>query len=185
MATHDTEARLIELMRAYQSGEAGAFDDIYHALRAQIQRYLHSLTLHSQHTEDLLQETFLQLHRARRTYVPPRPVRPWAFGIARYVYLMDRRSEARRKTRELPGEHDFSAIPAPPDLEFFPQRDEVRRALGGLPLEAREPLLLHHVWGFSFREIGSLLGLRAGTAKVRAHRALSQLRDDLGVRDAS
>jgi DNA-directed RNA polymerase specialized sigma24 family protein len=39
-----------------------------------------------------------------------------------------------------------------------------------------ESLLLHHVWGFSFEEIGKMLGIRAGAARVRSTRAMSALR---------
>jgi DNA-directed RNA polymerase specialized sigma24 family protein len=52
-----------------------------------------------------------------------------------------------------------------------------------LPSDGREALLLHHVWGFSFVEIGGLLGIRGGTAKLRAHRALTALRSLLGGGD--
>ena len=46
--------------------------------------------------DDLLQETFMQIHRSRRTYEPGRPVTPWIYAIARHVYLMKRRSAGRR-----------------------------------------------------------------------------------------
>ena len=40
-------------------------------------------------------------------------------------------------------------------------------------------MLLHHVWGFSFGEIGAMLGIREGAAKLRAHRALQALRENV------
>ena len=48
-------------------------------------RYLRSRVPNRQEAEDLYQGTFLLLHRARRTYKPPRPVEPWLFAIARHV----------------------------------------------------------------------------------------------------
>ena len=49
--------------------------------------------------DDLVQETFLQLHRARHTYNPAFPLLPWAMAIARHVWLMDRRTLSRRRAR--------------------------------------------------------------------------------------
>ena len=46
-------------------------------------------------------------------------------------------------------------------------------------------LLLHHVWGFSFGEIGAMLGIREGTAKLRAYRAINTLREMLSRETAS
>ena len=88
--------RLRELMRAYQSGRFEAFDDLYAAIAPPLRRYLLSQARDAAKSDDLVQETFLQLHRARHTYDPAYPVMPWAMAIARHVWLMDRRTLSRR-----------------------------------------------------------------------------------------
>lgn len=177
-ATSRSEAadRLAMAMVAYQEGSLEAFEEIYRALSGDLRKYLLSLTLSSPLAEDLLQETFLQVHRSRGTYLHPRPVRPWAFGIARNVYLMDRRAWRRKRSLEDAGEDLLLELGLPAAVEKLADRDLVRRSFGLLSADQQEPLLLHHVWGFSFREIGGMLGIREGTAKVRAHRALEKLR---------
>ena len=70
---------------------------------------------------------------------------------------------------------ELPELPVPPASEGSENRALLRRAVAGLPAERREPLLLHHVWGFSFQEIAGMLGIREGAAKVRAHRARKQL----------
>lgn len=162
-------------MAAYQAGEAAAFERLYRQLAPKIRKYLISLTLSVPRAEDLLQETFLQIHRSRHTYAPPRPVEPWAFGVARHVYLMDCRAWARRRRLEVEPDKELPDLPVPPASEGSEDRALLRRAVAGLPAERREPLLLHHVWGFSFQEIAGMLGIREGAAKVRAHRARKQL----------
>lgn len=161
-------------MAAYQAGDIDAFEVVYRHLMPKLRRYLKSLTLNATLADDLLQETFLQMHRSRQTYLPGRPVEPWAFGIARHVFLMDRRSGMRRKRDQ----HDAipDELPIPAAFCDSTDRANLQRAVATLPEASRETLLLHHIWGFSFQEIGGLLGLRAGTAKVRAHRAMQQLR---------
>jgi len=162
-------------MVAYQAGELSAFERLHQHLSPRLRKYLISLSLNVPRAEDLLQETFLQIHRSRHTYSPQRPVAPWAFGVARHVYLMDCRSWARRRRLETEPLEDLPEIPVPPMGEGFPNRDLVSRAMTMLPEDRREPLILHHVWGFSFKEIAGILGIREGAAKVRAHRARKQM----------
>lgn len=163
-------------MLDYQRGEMAAFDKIYRSLSPVLHKYLLSLTLSAVRAEELLQETFLQLHRARNTYQPERPAKPWIFGIARHVYLMDCRAWYRRHRLEESGWEEPPELAVPSSFEGFASRDQLRRGLAQLSSEQREPLLLHHFWGLSFKEIAGVLGIREGAAKVRAHRALTKLR---------
>src|SRR6185295_16567824 len=82
--------------RQYLDGDIAAFDSLYDALAGRLRGYLMSLCRDAAVADDLLQDTFLQVHRSRRTYQPGRPVTPWIFAIARHVYLMNRRSTGRR-----------------------------------------------------------------------------------------
>jgi len=176
------EKRLIELMVGYQNGSMDDFSALYAALSKPLVRYLWTFVRNNTTAEDLLQDTFLQIHRARQTYTPPRPVRPWVYAITRHVALMHLRSTRRRK-EYLPAE-DLPEVPVLPDLEQFGDRDTVFRLLAELPRSGQEVLILHHMLGMSFEEIGSILGLATGTAKVRAHRALKALRkkiDEKGI----
>jgi RNA polymerase sigma-70 factor (ECF subfamily) len=61
-------------------------------------------------------------------------------------------------------------------MEASDGRKDLAAFLACLPELSRQVLLLHHVAGLSFREVGAVLGLSEGAAKVRAHRALEQLR---------
>ncbi len=183
--TEEREPDLRVLMVAYQAGELAAFDKLYGLLAPKLRGYLSSLTWNPSLAEDLLQETFLQIHRSRRTYMPGRPVRPWAFAIARHVFLMDRRRAARRSKFESGHLDELPEIPVPPSIEQLGTRTDVRKALARLADDGREAVLLHHVWGFSFGEIGALLGIREGTAKLRAYRAINTLREMLSRETAN
>ena len=177
------EDELSRLMIRYQRGEIEAFEQLFKRLQPVLKRYLLTLTLNAAHADDLVQETFLQLHRSRQTFSAHRPARAWAFGIARHVFLMDRRASLRRHRREQEQAKGFEDLVPPKALTSFATRDRLQRAIANLNSDQREPLLLHHVWGFSFDEISGLLGIRSGTAKVRAHRAMRRLREILGEED--
>src|SRR5436190_1933752 len=101
---------LRELMTAYQAGQLEAFDRLYFSLEAELRSFFRGRCRDAQRVDDLVQDTFLQLHRSRRSYLPGLPVRPWVFAIARRVFLMHLRKVRRR---EAPEATALSAVPEP------------------------------------------------------------------------
>jgi RNA polymerase sigma-70 factor (ECF subfamily) len=94
---------------------------------------------------------------------------------------MDRRRSVRKWEREVATADELPELPVPPEVENLGDSQQLQRALAQLPGGQREALLLHHVWGFSFKEVGATLGVRSGTAKLRAHRGILELRKLLGA----
>ena len=173
------DERLVELMSAYQQGELEAFEELFQLISVPIRNYLASLSRSIDLAADLMQETFFQVHRSRHTYSPPRPVRPWVYGIARHVYLMDRRSRGRKAKHETLAREDLPELPVASLAEDLPVTDELMRALAQLPEDRRESVMLHHLQGFSFKEIGGMLGISSRAAKLRSFRGIQKLRDIL------
>jgi len=175
------EDDLVALMVAYQAGRLDAFEALYRALADDVRRFFAASVREPSTALDLAQLTFLELHRARQTYRPPRPVRPWVFGIAVNVRRRHRREAASRARREAdaPDAMPDPVSPAPDVVGGV----AVRRALEQLPASRRRAWILHHVHGFSFEEIGRQLGIGAGAAKLRSSRAMRGLRALLTGRD--
>ncbi len=171
------EEKLVQWMVGYQAGSMDDFSSLYRALEKPLLRYLMTFVRNAAVADDLLQETFLQVHRARHTYIPPRPLKPWIYAVTRHVALMYLRSQRRRK--ESPPIDELPEVPMPPDIEGLADRATVERLLSRLPQEAREVVSLHHLLGLSFKEVGHVMGISPGAAKVRAHRALKTLREEL------
>ena len=183
-AIDDAGAReddLVPLMIAYQAGRLEAFEGLYRALADDVRRFFAASIADPSAALDLAQLTFLELHRARHTYRPPRPVRPWVFGIAVNVRRRHRREAASRARREADAP-DATADPVSPAPDVV-GGVAVRRALEQLPASRRRAWILHHVHGFSFEEIGRQLGIGAGAAKLRSSRAMRGLRALLTGRD--
>src|SRR5690242_18725666 len=155
------EPELQSLMVAYQAGRVEAFDALYAALAPDVRAYLLSACRDAARADDLLQETFLRLHRARATYQPGLPVRPWVRGIAKRVFLMDRRASVRRERREAAVDAD-RPVASRPGGEAPADRRWLLRGLAAVPADVREPFLLHHLIGFSFPEIAARLGIQVG-----------------------
>ena len=167
-------------MQGYLDGRIEAFDALYAAFAGRLRGYLLSQCRDASLADDLLQETFMQIHRSRRTYQPGRPVTPWVYAIARNVYLMKRRSAGRRVRFEEALAADSRTSDGSRDaLGTLAEGDAVRRALREVPPDQRQALLMHHVEGWSFVEIAARLGIRVNAAKTRAFRGMKKMREHL------
>lgn len=168
------EDKLRDLMVEYQSGRFDAFDEIYTSLAPALRRYLLGKARDAAKADDLVQETFLQIHRARHTFDPAYPLMPWAMAIARHVWLMHCRTASRR-----PWETDDVTemeIPVRAEAASLVDRMTVRRALGQVAAPRREAVIQHHVLGLTFREIAERAGIAETAAKLRSSRGIAQLR---------
>jgi RNA polymerase sigma-70 factor (ECF subfamily) len=177
----DDEEELVRLLAAYQAGELAAFERLYATLAGELRRYFTaSVGAPEGAAQDLVQDTFLEIHRSRHTYLPPLPVRPWVFGIARHVLGRHRRAAWRRARHEDCGAGPAEEAVAPSARLAIEPRD-VADALARLPASRREAWVLHHVHGLSFQQIAERFRIGAGAAKLRSSRAMRALRAALGV----
>jgi RNA polymerase sigma-70 factor (ECF subfamily) len=169
------------LMTAYaqSQGDARAFEPLFRALAPRLLGFFRRSGLSQEVSEDLVQATFVRLHQARARYRPGAPVRPWLFTIGARVRL-----DHLRKQRRSPAaaEADVDALqdtsePASPEQEQ--RAHHVRDALEALPPGLRIVIHLHRFEELSFPEIGEVLGIQAGAARVRAFRAYKMLRERL------
>ncbi len=171
------DPRLRILMAEYQGGSVEAFDRLHDALAADLKAYLTRLSRDPTRADDLLQETFLQIHRSRAAHTPGEPVRPWVFAIAKRVFLMYRRSSTRRARHEqLSVEARGDTPSVSTQTERLHARQEVESVLRHLPADGRRAFVLHHLWGLSFKEVGAKLGIKPGAAKIRSSRAARVMR---------
>jgi RNA polymerase sigma-70 factor (ECF subfamily) len=169
------DQELRALMIRYQGGSLEAFEEVYAQLAPGVRRYLSHLAGGLPIADDLVQETFLQMHRSRAAYNPEFAVRPWVFGLARNVFLMNRRA-ARQWAKIHESREDLPDFPVLPEADRLGSRDEIRRGIASLNADQAETLLLHHEWGFSFEEIAGMLGITAAAARARASRGMADLR---------
>ncbi|MCC7181789.1 MAG: sigma-70 family RNA polymerase sigma factor [Acidobacteria bacterium] len=169
--------QLRALMASYQAGEFAAFDELYRLVAPRVRRYLSSQARDAARVEDVLQETFLQLHRARRSYDPVHPLMPWVMAIARHCWLMELRRARRRPMMDDDLTAREPAVRA--EADGLPEAADLARALGLVPAAQRQALLAHHHWGLSFQEIGARLGIGETAAKLRSSRGVRRLREIL------
>lgn len=122
--------------------------------------------------EDLVSETFMRiLTRAPR--IETQTALAYLLAVARNTYLTGQ----RRRRREVPLPDGLLAPERDPagGLDGEARLQAVARALAGVPEGERAALLLRVDHDLSYEEIAAALGVSAGAAKVRVHRARARL----------
>lgn len=167
-------------MEAYVAGDASAFQRLFRMLAPSLHGFFARSVGAGAAAEDLLQTTFLKVHGARRSWRPGERLRPWVFTIAARVRVdWLRRNGRRSEEEELDAESEAGpqAKGDPGQAVLEQERAErVREAMERLPEPQRVVIHLHRFEGMGFAEIGQVLGITEGAAKLRAFRAYAQLR---------
>jgi RNA polymerase sigma-70 factor (ECF subfamily) len=176
------EARWRVWMVAAQAGDAASYEKLLHELLPQLRRFVGRRVFDAAVLEDVVQNVFLSLHRARHTYRPERPFAPWLYAIARNAVTDQIRAGGRRRSRELSLEEEGVAEPAvaPAPVEDDALSPELGRALASLPPRQREAVTLIHLEGLTVAEAADRAGVSKSALKVRAHRGYRALRALLG-----
>ena len=168
-----------ELMGAYIDGDKSAlrilFDRHSPALLGMLRRSLPA----EADARDLLQQTFLQLHRARNDFRRDARLKPWLFTIALNLKREYFRKRARKKETPMDPESYPEPSVEPRVLQGFEHSLQVREAVDALPESMRIVIEMHWFDELPFKEIAEILGLGLSAVKVRAHRGYKKLRESL------
>ncbi|UUW89389.1 RNA polymerase sigma factor [Pimelobacter simplex] len=153
------------------------FEELYRANAAELFGYVRRRT--TSDAEDLVAEVFATAWRRRADLPAPMLRRAWLYGAARRLLL----AQARRQGREEATVAELASRPEPPPADAGEaRRQAVRAALGRLSPAEREVLLLVEWERLTPAELAVALGVRAGTARVRLHRARRALAADPALR---
>jgi len=164
-------------MLAYAGGDAAALRQLFERYAPILLRLVQRHVGRDADAQDIVQQTFLQLHRARGDFRADMRVRPWIMTIALNLARDLLRRRGRRPEQVLE-EEALAAVPAgAPDVDVARR---VRAALSGLPRDQREVIELHWFDQLSFNEIAAIVGASSGAVRVRAHRGYQALRKTLG-----
>ena len=175
-------------MLEFRDGDAGAFDVLFRRWAGRVLRYVGRMVRDPAVAEELVQEVFLRVHRARERYAPDAKFSTWLFTIATNVA----RNELRRPEQRAP-QRSLDEATDGPALELAacgPRADDVAHArrlgalleieLAALPDRQREALWLAALEGFSYAEVASALATSEPSVKALVHRARATLAERMG-----
>jgi RNA polymerase sigma-70 factor (ECF subfamily) len=170
-----------DLMSLVGDGDAGAFAGLYDRHSRAAYSLAYRMMGERQAAEDLVQEAFLKLWRAAGSYRTQRgSVRTWVLSIVHHRGIDQLRSAAsRRRTQDRAEATAPTSQPSEAFAETWrsSQREQVREALRGLPLEQLKVLELAYFSGYTHVEIADLLDLPLGTVKGRMRLGLKKIRE--------
>jgi RNA polymerase sigma-70 factor (ECF subfamily) len=169
----------MDLMVRYQQADAAAVEELVTRLSPRLLRFLAWPRLNQGGAEDLLQDCWLRIHRARHTYRPSEPVLPWIFAIARHTRLDGYRKRRRRELREtLVAEVPESAVRATQAAtQATTLDDDLLRMIETLPRSQQDVLVMLKVSGMTLEEVARATGSTVGSVKQKSHRAYVKLRE--------
>jgi RNA polymerase sigma-70 factor (ECF subfamily) len=176
------KAGLETLLEGYQQADAEATTELIRRLNPDLLRFFLAQQTTRTEAEDLLQNTWLRIHKARHTYRTGAPVLPWVFAIAKHV-----RVDGYRKRRRI---QRYESVPE--SLPECPSPQEPSRAetptfeslIADLPQSQREVLTMLKVNGLSLDEVARATSSSVGAVKQKASRAYAKLRTLLSSSEA-
>src|SRR3954463_7452350 len=169
-----------ELMIAVRAGEIRRLGDLFERYHKPLYGFFVRLTNQPSVGEDLVQIVFYRILKYRHTYRDEGKFSAWIYHLARKVA-----ADHFRKHASTPIPTDPTNLVDQPDADPQPSDQAataedvvlLRAALARLPLEHREVLVLSRLQHLEHKEIAKLMDCSVGAVKVRAHRALKELRE--------
>ena len=170
-------------MLRYRDGDESAFPEIVRRYKDRLVSTVIRLVGDRDKAEDVVQETFLRVHRNAHRYKTIARFSTWVYTIALNIAKNEIRNTRRRRTTslwEIGPERDGegAAFDIPDDserpdeaLERRNLRDILERCIERLPQKYKTILVLRDVEGLSYEEIAEILKLPQGTVKSRMNRA--------------
>ena len=183
----------VRLMLQVRDDNAAAFEELVMRYQGRLITVLSHTLSDPQQAEDLAQDVFLRVYRARKTYVAGAKFSTWLFTIANNVASNARRSKARRKEVNIASRQSGEMPANPLDhlakaasglmptrlLDKAEMAEVVRLAMDSLNDRQRLALLLSKVEGMSYEDIAQTMGISTQAIKSLLSRARSNLRDIL------
>lgn len=186
----------VQLMLDVKSGDDSSFELLLRKYRMPLVNFLYRMVRDGGTAEDLAQEVFLRVYRARGEYLPTAKFTTWMFRIATNLALNALRDGRYRQQevsidhsafeRSIDGESEQPALEIAdrqPTVEVeLIRRDraeQIRRAVEALPEKQRAAVLLHKYQEMDYDEIAGVLGCSESALKSLLFRAYETLRVEL------
>lgn len=173
-----------QYMLQIQKGRTGLLDVLVERHRRPLTGYLYRMVQVEAVAEDLAQETFLRVYRARRRYMPTAKFTSWLYRIAANLalnWLRDHRAERWGEHLESETLKVHRVADERPGIEQrlirAAERNEIRNAILSLPPRQRSAIVLHKYHGMPHAQIASAMGTTETAIRslmFRGYRALRQ-----------
>ncbi|UII80084.1 RNA polymerase sigma factor [Flagellimonas sp. CMM7] len=169
-----------ELMLKVKSGDLEKLGLLYERHWKQLFGFYYHMSGNSQLSEDLVQNVFIKVLKYRHSYRGEGSFDAWIFKLSRNLYYDYYNKNLKKEHSELHLTNDYELRDSGNIEVEFQNRDNaelLRLAMQKISPEKREILTLNIYQGIKFPEISKIMDCSEGAARVRAHRALNDLRE--------
>lgn len=166
-------------MTAVGRGDRRAYAELYARYRPLVAHWARLYLADAWVVDEVTQDVLLELWTIADRFDPARTVAPWVRTITQRRAIDRLRKLCAERDRELRvGARDLDVVDhaSVERAESVLDRLALRRALGGLPAQQREAVVLRHLVGLTGPELGVVLGVPTATAKTRARDGVLALR---------
>jgi RNA polymerase sigma-70 factor (ECF subfamily) len=167
------------LMVRYQQGDFASAAALIESISPRLHRFFVAQSMSRADADDLLQETWLQIHKVRHTYRASEPALPWFYAIARHIRVDHYRKSIRATTGERKLEEMSKGASSAPQ-----ETSELEALLAPLSQSQREVIAMLKVEGMSLEEVARATSSSVGSVKQKAHRAYKKLRETISATGA-
>ena len=178
-----------QLLVEYRAGRRDRFELLMRRCGQELFHFLYRLLGSPGAAEDIVQETFLQVHLSVDRFDARRKFRPWVFTIAANKARDYLRGQKRRPEVPLDAAANAVGDDGPTFKELMSSRSgspslaleteersfHIRQRVDQLPQQLKEVLVLGYYHGFAYREMAEILSVPIGTIKSRLHSAVAKL----------
>src|SRR5277367_2604543 len=172
----------VQLMLDVKAGDEASFELLLQRYRTPLVNFLFRMVRNREQAEDLAQEVFIRVYRARKQYTPSAKFTTWLFRIATNLALNSVRDTRYQKLEvpiDAPADNEDSIrreLPAKEMRidEYMVERDRaeiIRRAIYSLPEKQRAAVLLHKYEEMDYGEIAGILECSESALKSSLFRA--------------
>ncbi|MEW9121103.1 MAG: RNA polymerase sigma factor [Thermotaleaceae bacterium] len=178
----------IHLIRLCKDNHRDGYNLFYQKYEKYIYRLCYYYTHSKEDALDLMQEIYIKVFRSFHRFEEDKPLLPWLKRITINTCLNFLRSQGKKEIslhmsideNETPLE---SVIASPADVEqqlnYLDTKAAIAKAIRTLPEDMKTAIILRHVEGMSYKEIGEIMDLPIGTVKTYLFRGRRQLMDKL------
>jgi RNA polymerase sigma factor (sigma-70 family) len=165
-----------QLVERAIAGDFDAFSDLVAASAARQYAIATMILRDRDRAHDAVQEALVAAWRGLSALREPDAWEAWLNRLTVRACYAAAKRDKRRSLIELVPKPEFDIASGIDEPTAMAERDRVQRELGLLPIDQRAVIVLHFYVGLPLTEAAMVLGVPAGTAKSRLHRALEALR---------
>ena len=168
------------IMLRVKTGDLDKMGLLFDRYHRSLYGFLFHMTYNKEASEDIVQNVFYKMLKYRNTFTGDGEFMAWMYQIARNT-LKDTYKKAPQQTSHYDVGEFADKIAggtlADEPLEAKQTRAELHGAMGNLSSDHREVLIMSRFQELKYQEIAQILQITEGAVKVRAHRAMQELKD--------